>query len=70
MKEVLRSVDPVFLSWACDILTQAGMEPHVFDQNISLTEAGLAIFPRRLMVANSQAERAARLLRAAEAALD
>jgi hypothetical protein len=52
MREVLRTNDPVLLSYARHRLAEEGVESFVFDQNISALEGSICAFPRRLMVAD------------------
>lgn len=50
MNEVLRTNDPVKLSYAQHLLAEAGIEYFVADQHISAVEGNIGAFPRRLMV--------------------
>ena len=68
MKEVLRTNDMVTLSWAQALLTDAGIEHHVFDQYTSAIEGSILAIQRRILVLDEDRERAARLLR--EAGID
>lgn len=52
MRELLRTNDPVLLSLAETMLGDAGIGCFVADRNISNVEGSLAIFPRRLLVAD------------------
>lgn len=58
MEEVLRTNDPVKLSYAQHLLGEAGIECFVADQHISAVEGNIGAFPRRLMVHESNAARA------------
>ncbi len=60
MREILRTNDPVLLSYARHLLDGQGIGSFVFDQNISAVEGGICAFPRRLMVSGHE-EAAARL---------
>ncbi|GAB5469610.1 MAG: hypothetical protein Kilf2KO_26400 [Rhodospirillales bacterium] len=60
MRCVMQTPDPVLLSFAQAVLRDAGIEAHVFDVNIAITEGSVGIFPRRLCVVESL-ERPARL---------
>lgn len=51
MHTLIETQDPVLLSFAQAVLRDAGIEAHVFDANISMTEGSVGIFPRRLCVA-------------------
>jgi hypothetical protein len=50
MEEVLRTNDPVKLSYAQHLLSEAGIDSFVADQHISAVEGNIGAFPRRLMV--------------------
>lgn len=50
MEEILRTNDPVKLSYAQHLLAEAGIEYFVADQHISAVEGNIGAFPRRLMV--------------------
>ena len=58
MEEVLRTNDPVKLSYAQHLLSEAGIDYFVADQHISAIEGNIGAFPRRLMVAEEDAGRA------------
>ena len=66
MKELLRTNDPVRLSWAQAMLRDAGIESVVLDQYTSLMEGSIGAIPRRLMVAEDDHARASALLKEAE----
>jgi len=68
MREVLRSNDPVVISFAQTLLQQAGIANFVADQHMSVAEGSIGAFPRRLLVDSTDWEAARRLL--AEAGLD
>lgn len=70
MRELLRTIDAVELSWARAVLLAVGIEPLVFDQNIAVTEGGILAFPQRLMVADTDWEQGRSALEAARAALN
>ena len=65
MRAVLKSVDPVLISYAADLLSQEGIETVVFDTHASVMDGSMGFLPRRLMVADDDAARAETLLRAA-----
>ena len=50
MKAILKTTDPVLLSYARHLLEEAGVPHFVFDENMAFTEGGIGAFPRRLMV--------------------
>ena len=66
MKELLRTNNFVYLSYAQAILQDAGIESLVFDNHMSVMEGSLGVLPRRLMVADFDLLRAKRLLAEAE----
>ncbi len=62
MIELLRSNDPVLISFAEALLKEAGIEHATLDQNMSVAEGSLGILPRRMLVARGQHETARQLL--------
>ena len=63
MKEVLRTNDPVKLSYAQSLLRDADIEPVVLDQGMSsMYGGGLPVIRTRIMVIDEDAAEAARLL--------
>ena len=66
MIELVRSNDIVHLSWAQAMLQAAGIPCLLADAHVSSIEGNIGAFPRRLLVAEEDHERATRLL--AEAA--
>lgn len=50
MKELLRTTDPVLLSWLTVLLADAGIEAVVLDTHTSIIEGSIGAIPRRLMV--------------------
>lgn len=66
MKELLRTNNPVYLSFAEAVLKDAGIDCLVFDQNMSVMEGSIGVLPRRLMVPDAELERARQILREAE----
>src|SRR5581483_4966877 len=62
MRALLKTNDPVLLSFAKALLTDADIEAVVFDENASVMDGSLGILPRRLMVADEDFSRARRLL--------
>ena len=65
MRVVLKSKNPVILSYAGDVLHQAGIESVVFDTHSSIMDGSMAMVPRRLMVLDEDLARAEALLREA-----
>lgn len=58
MREVLRTNDLVLLSYALHVLSEAGVEGHVFDGHMSALEGSIGALPRRLMVEEDDYETA------------
>jgi len=52
MKELVRTNNPVLLSWLQALLRDAGVESFVFDAHTSVLEGSANAIPRRLMVAD------------------
>jgi hypothetical protein len=65
MKELLRTNDPVRLSWLQALLRDRGIESFVLDQHTSLVEGSIGAIPRRLVVAAEDYPRARAALLAA-----
>jgi hypothetical protein len=68
MREVLKSNNPVELSFAEVVLKDAGIPSVVFDAHMSVMDGSMVILPRRLMVATEDEERARTILEQALAA--
>jgi hypothetical protein len=66
MKELLRTNNFVYLSYAQAVLQDAGIDTLVFDSHMSVMEGSLGVLPRRLMVADWDLTRAKKLLAEAE----
>ena len=62
MKELLRTNDPVLLSWLDVLLRDAGIESVVFDTHTSILEGSAGAIQRRLMVLDDDFEAARDLL--------
>ncbi len=62
MKELLRTNNPVRLSWLQALLSDSGIESLVLDHHTSLIEGNIGAIPRRLMVADRDLVRARALL--------
>ncbi|KAA0594765.1 type III secretory pathway lipoprotein EscJ [Azospirillum lipoferum] len=65
MTELLRTTDPVRLSWLVALLADAGIEAIVLDNHTSILEGSIGAIPRRLMVDTEDAAQAIRILREA-----
>jgi len=66
MKELLRTNNFVYLSFAQAVLKDAGVDVLVFDAHMSVMEGSLGVLPRRLMVADEDLPRARKILTEAE----
>jgi hypothetical protein len=62
MRELVRTNDPVLLSWLGALLRDSGIEPMVFDTHTSVLEGSVGAIPRRMMVADDDYEAARRLV--------
>ncbi len=67
MIELLRTNDLVQLSFLDAVLRDAGIEPIVLDQHMSVLEGSAGAIPRRLMVADEDADTARRILKEVDA---
>ena len=65
MRPVLKTNNPVALSYASHVLDEAGIDSVVFDENASVMDGSMGAVPRRLMVLDEDFARAERLLREA-----
>lgn len=65
MRELLRTTDPVRLSWLTALLADAGIEAVVLDTHTSILEGSIGAIPRRLMVDDDDHAQASRVLREA-----
>jgi hypothetical protein len=63
MRPVLKTNNPVLLSFAQSLLSEAKIESVVFDENASIMDGSLGILPRRLMVADEDFIRGQLVLR-------
>jgi hypothetical protein len=62
MREILRSIDPVVVSFVEALLRDAQLTFHVADRHISAVEGGISAFPRRILVLDADESEARRLL--------
>ena len=56
MRELLRTNDPVLISWLRALLADAGIDAQVFDTHTSVLEGSAGAIPRRIMVAEADYE--------------
>jgi hypothetical protein len=62
MKELLRTNDPVLLTWLAALLRDQGVESVVFDTHTSVLEGSANAIPRRMMVIDDDYVAARRIL--------
>jgi len=62
MIELLRSNDPVLISFAEALLKEANIAYSVVDQHMSVMEGTLGVLPRRILVMRDMHERARRIM--------
>ena len=62
MKELLRSNDPVLLSYVSALLQEAGIGFMVADSNMSVMEGSIGVLPRRVLVEDEGIGQARRIL--------
>ena len=67
MIELVRTNNPVKLSWLLAQLQEESIEPIVLDYNISIVEGSIGAFPRRVMVNDDDYTRARVILVEVEA---
>ena len=65
MVELVRSNDPVLISFIQALLKEAGIAVLIFDQHTSLLEGSIGALPRRVMVESGALWRARLILREA-----
>jgi hypothetical protein len=63
VREIVRTNDAVLISAIGALLDGANIDHMVVDQNMSVLEGSIGIFPRRILVADDQVDAARRLLR-------
>lgn len=66
MIELLRTNDPVLLSWLTVALSREGIDAVVLDTHTSVLEGSAAAIPRRVMVADDDLARAREVLAEAD----
>ncbi|RCS23412.1 DUF2007 domain-containing protein [Phyllobacterium salinisoli] len=62
MIELMRTNDPVLISFAEALLAEAGIGYFIADSNMSIIEGSLGVLPRRLMVDAAKEKSARQLL--------
>lgn len=63
MIEVMRTTNPVDVSYIEALLKEAGIHMAVFDSNISIVEGSIGVFPKRVMISEDDSDAVRRLLR-------
>jgi hypothetical protein len=58
MEELLRSNDPVYLSFVRHVLDEEAIHHFVLDEHMSVLEGSVGILPRRVLVLREDLERA------------
>lgn len=62
MREIMRTNDPVLLSYVESLLSEANIEAVVLDINMSILEGSIGAIPRRVLVSDESETAARRLL--------
>jgi len=62
MKELLRTNNPVLLSWVPALLRDAGIETVILDMHMSIADGSIGAIPRRVMVSDDDYATARRIL--------
>ncbi len=65
MKEIVRTNDPVVISWMISVLAEQGIEAFVLDAHTSVLEGTAGAIPRRLMVIDEDLASARAAIKAA-----
>jgi hypothetical protein len=69
VQELLRTNDPVLISWAEALLAGEGITVFVMDRHMSVLEGSAGAIPRRLMIEDDDFGRARALIEAARTEL-
>ena len=62
MHELIRTNDPVLLSFAESLMKDAGIHCFIADQAMNILEGSLGMLPRRFLVEEERADQARRIL--------
>ena len=62
MQNLLKTTDVILISFVQSLLQDRGIGCLVFDENISITEGSIGLFPRRIMVGDDDFDIAERTL--------
>ncbi|MEC8370785.1 MAG: DUF2007 domain-containing protein, partial [Pseudomonadota bacterium] len=68
MKELIRTNDPVKISWLTAVLAERGIDAIVLDTHTIILEGQIGAVPRRIMVIDEDFEAARALVNSAERA--
>ena len=63
MIEVMRTTNPVDISYIEALLKDAGIYVAIFDSNISIVEGSIGLFPKRVMISEDDSAAGRDLLR-------
>ncbi|MGF0537086.1 DUF2007 domain-containing protein [Agrobacterium sp. ES01] len=63
MRELIRTNDPVLLSFAESLMKEVGIHHMIADQATSIIEGSLGMLPRRFLVEEDRADEARAILR-------
>ena len=63
MKELLRSNDPVVISFVNALLKESGIAHSVADQHMSILDGSIGVLPRRVLVSEDDLAAARRIMR-------
>jgi hypothetical protein len=63
MEELLRTNNPVTISFVESLMREAGIGVFVADENMSIMDGSLGILPRRVLVEPGKIEQARRIVR-------
>lgn len=58
MEELIRTNDPVLISFLESLLDEAGIQHFIADGNMSILEGSIAMIPRRVLVDSDQLHKA------------
>lgn len=63
MIEIMRTTNPVDISYLEALLKEADIFVAVFDANISIVEGSIGLFPKRVMISDDDSDEVRALLR-------
>ncbi len=66
MKILMRTTNPTVISFVKHLLGEAGIMAFVMDENISIVEGSIGIFPRRIMVGDDDLNDALKIIKKAD----